>query len=369
MPHATQYKPISKKLRYIQPLPNKQVLLITGVANYWGGRVAARMVKEPGFRVIGLDARPPKVKVEGLDFVQSDVRNPALVDLLRLEKVDIVCHLAFNEHRQKSEADFDLNVMGAMKVFGACAEAQVRKIVFKSSTKVYGAQADNPAFLPESWPLRGRSNYGYIRYRVEIESFASGFAKQFPEIMVTSLRVANVLGPTHNGPFCRLLRGRVVPRLLGFNPVMQMIHEDDVVEALTHAISHDRPGAFNIAAADLMPLVKALRLANCVDVPVVHPLAYWSMGILNGTPLKTAQYFPLDVDYLRYRWVGDLRKMQEQFGWLPRHTAAETLAEFAANKGRTVEDHEELAQSELFLLEALQQRRQAKMEAGLAERK
>lgn len=343
-------------------MSNKKVLLITGVANYWGGRLASRLVKEPDFRVIGIDARPPKVKVEGMDFVQADVRNPALVDLLRLEKVDAVCHLAFSEHRQRSEADFDLNVMGAMKVFGACAEARVKKIVFKSSTKVYGAQANNPAFLPESWPLRGKSKYGYIRYRVEIESFASGFAKQFPDITVTSLRVANVVGPTHNGPFCRLLRSRVVPRLMGFNPIMQMIHEDDVVEAMAHALMHDRPGAYNIGAADLMPLVKILRLAHCVDVPVLHPFAYWSMGILNGTPLKTAQYFPLDVDYLRYRWVGDLTKMNQSFGWVPQHSAAEALAEFVKNKRRSIRKHEELALDEQFLTEAIRQRRQAQAE-------
>lgn len=313
---------------------------------------------EPTVQVLGVDAKPPDVKIEGTDFVQADVRNPALVDLMRQEKVDAVCHLAFNEHRQKREADFDLNVMGAMKVFGAAAEARVRKIVFKSSTKVYGAASQNPAFLPESWPLRGRSNYGYIRYRVEIESFASGFARQFPDMCVTSLRIANAVGPTHNGPFCRLLRGRIVPRLFGFNPMMQMIHEDDVVEAMAHALLHDRPGAYNIGAADVMPLSKILRRADCIDMPILHPLAYLGMGVLNGTPLKTARYFPIDVDYLRYRWVGDLTKMNESFGWAPEYSAAEALAAFVNNnKGRNTPQQEALAQQEAFLQEALERRR------------
>ena len=59
----------------------KKVVVITGVASYWGARVAARLANEAGYRVIGLDREPPADEVEDLDFVQADVRNPLLVDL------------------------------------------------------------------------------------------------------------------------------------------------------------------------------------------------------------------------------------------------------------------------------------------------
>lgn len=115
-------------------------VLITGVGGYWGARVAARLVSEPGLHVLGLDSVAPAERIRGLDFIQADVRNPLVVDLLSDEQVDTLCHLAFLENVRPTEASFDLNVMGTMKIFGAAATAGVKKIVFKSSTMVYGAR-------------------------------------------------------------------------------------------------------------------------------------------------------------------------------------------------------------------------------------
>jgi UDP-glucose 4-epimerase len=314
-------------------MPSPQVILITGVTDYWGGRVAARLARNPDLRVLGVDSHVPRHKIEGLDFIQTDIRNPLLVALLKAEQVDTVIHLTFNERRRTSEADFDLNVMGTMKVFGACREAGVRKIVWRSSMDVYGAHPDNPAFLPETWPLRGSRAYGHTRYRIEVEEFAQGFGMQFAaEMVVTTLRFANIIGPTAVTPLTKLLSQNVTPTLMGFNPLLQLIHEDDVVEALCHAVFTDAPGVFNIGTDDPQPLLRLLRLAHNIELPILHPLAYWGSAVLRGTPFKPEAYFPLDLDYLRYRWVGDTRKMQESFGFVPQYTAVDSLTEFVRLK-------------------------------------
>ena len=45
-------------------MSNKQVILVTGVANYWGAQVASRLIsaasQETGYHVIGLDSEPPE---------------------------------------------------------------------------------------------------------------------------------------------------------------------------------------------------------------------------------------------------------------------------------------------------------------------
>jgi UDP-glucose 4-epimerase len=151
----------------------EKVVIVTGVAGYWGARVAARLANEADYHVIGLDREPPADEVEDLDFVQADVRNPLLVDLFKAEGVDTVVHLAFAETTRLSEAAFDLNVMGTTKLLGACKQAGVRKAVLKSSMAVYGARPSNSAFLDEDHPLRGSRRYGTIRDRVEIERFCS----------------------------------------------------------------------------------------------------------------------------------------------------------------------------------------------------
>ena len=158
-----------------------KTVLITGAGGYWGMRLAARLASVPDLHVIGLDTTAPREGVKGLDFVQTDVRNPLLADFLREEKVDAVCHLAFVESDRRSEAAFDLNVMGAMKVFGACTAAGVNKIVCRSSTAIYGAHPDNPTFLSEERTSAAKSHTGSVRDWMEIEAFCNGFRPQWPD--------------------------------------------------------------------------------------------------------------------------------------------------------------------------------------------
>ena len=141
-------------------MTEKQVVLVTGVAGYWGARVAARLAAEGSYHVIGVDREPPEVKIEELDFIPADIRNPLLASLLDSEGVDTVCHLAFVEATRPSEAAFDYNVRGTTKVLDACAGAGVRKVVLKSSMAVYGARPSNSTFLAENHALRGSKQQG-----------------------------------------------------------------------------------------------------------------------------------------------------------------------------------------------------------------
>jgi len=301
-----------------------KVVLVTGAAGYWGHRIAKRLVSEVGTRVIGLDAEQPAEDIEGIDFIQADVRNPLVATLIETEGVEAVCHLAFRPAVRRSEAAFDLNVMGTMKVLGACAEAGVDKVVLKSSTAVYGARRSNSAFLREDHPLQGSRRYGYTRDWVEVEAFCNGFRYQAPDVGLTILRFPGIIGPTADTPMTRFLGELSTPSLLGFDPMMQLIHEDDVVEALVHALGSDATGAFNVAAEDVLPLNRVRGLAGKPPLLVFHPLAYWGAGFLRGAGL-----LPIEPDYLRYSWVGDLTRMRQELGFEPRHTAEETLREFA----------------------------------------
>jgi UDP-glucose 4-epimerase len=300
-----------------------RTVLVTGVAGYWGQRLATRLLAEPELRVIGLDTEPPAKPIEGLDFIAADIRNPLLAELLETEGVETICHLAFRESIQPSESNFDFNVMGTMKLLGACVQAGVRKAVIMGSTMVYGAQANNSAFLSEDHHLHGTRSYGYIRDMVEREPLYQNTRRHVPQLALTVLRLPNVLGPTVDSPLVRFLRDNRTPVLLGFDPMMQIIHEDDVVEALAHAVINDVPGIFNIAADKPMPLWQLMSLVGKIPIPLAHPLAYFGVSLVGN------RYTPLPLDYLRYPWVGDIRKMQAEFGFEPSHTTDETVREFA----------------------------------------
>lgn len=307
-------------------MTEQRVVLVTGAGGAWGARLAAELVANTPLHVIGLDAEPPTEEIKGLDFVQADVRNPLMTEFLKEEGVDTVCHLAFEECARPTEASFDLNVIGTMKVLGACAEAGVRKAVLRSSTMVYGANPLNSAFLPEDHPLRAGRESGYLRDWLEIESFCNGLRAQAPALQLTTLRLAHVVGPKADTPMTRFLRDENAVVLFGFDPMMQVIHEEDAVRALAHAVVNDGPGTFNVAAEGLIPLWKLMGLASKVPVPVFHPLAYI------GAALMGPRVAPLDLDYLRYPCVADLSLMRAALGFVPRYTAEEALREFAAQQ-------------------------------------
>jgi UDP-glucose 4-epimerase len=290
--------------------------------------VAGRLGAQEDYHVVGIDVKAPTENLAALDFVQADVRNPLIGELLRAEKVDTVCHLAFADRIGLSEAAFDANVMGTMRLFGACAEAGIRKVVFRSSTAVYGARATNPAFLREDHPLRGSRRYGYTRDMVEIEAFCSGFRRQVPDLMLTVLRFPSIVGPTADTPMTRFLRQSYAPSLLGFDPMMQVIHEDDVVAALVHAAVHDVSGAFNVAPLEPLPLSRVRGLAGKPLLPLFHPFVYAAVTLMGRARIEPTRCAPMDPDYLRYSWVGDTSKMIQELGFEPAHTAEDTLREF-----------------------------------------
>ncbi|MGD9316028.1 MAG: NAD-dependent epimerase/dehydratase family protein [Anaerolineae bacterium] len=343
-------------------MARKRVILVTGVAGYWGSRVAAHLVAEESYHVLGLDAKPPASKIGALDFVLADARNPLLVELLKAEGVDTVCHLAFRSSTRRSESAFDANVMGTTKLLGACADAGVRKVVLKSSTAVYGARPTNSAFLTTEHPLRASRRYGYLRDLVEIERFCHGFCRRTPGMALTTLRFSSIVGPTADTPMTRFLRLPWAPSLMGFDPMMQVIHEDDVVAALVHAVRNDVPGVFNVAAGDPMPLSMMRGLVGKRSLSVFHPFANWGVTVLGTARLDLDRYLPIEPSYLRYPWVADLAPMHQELGFVPRYTAAETLREFAAQLrlGRYRTAATGLAQDEEQMREIIARRRRAR---------
>ncbi|HSO26478.1 MAG TPA: NAD-dependent epimerase/dehydratase family protein [Anaerolineales bacterium] len=356
-------------------MAEKEVILVTGVAGYWGQRVAEKLLAQtpPGvedngawlgrrYHVIGMDREPPDKEIDGLDFIQADVRNPLLVDLLTAEKVHAVCHLAFEKSARPNESAFDANVIGTMKLLGACAEAGVRKVVLKSSMMVYGAAPSNPAFLTEQQPLKGKRSIGSVRDWVEIEAFCNGFRRQVPEMILTVLRFPSIIGPTVETPMTEFLSQPWTPVLLGFNPRMQIIHEGDVVDALVHAVMEDVPGVYNVAAAEVLPLAKLMAIAGKFPLPVFHLFAYWGNSLMGSVGLPVNQYWPLDPDYLRFPWVGSLELMRNGFGFEPRYAAEEALREYAGRLRlrRYLPESAALSFDEERLRDTIERRRRAR---------
>ena len=303
---------------------------ITGVSGSWGRRVAERLLATPDARVLGIDRRPPDPPLAGLDFVKADIRNPLLAELLRVEQVQTLVHLAWRERQWRREEDFESNVLGSMQLLGACAEAGVRQVVWRSTTAVYGAQAENPFYLPEEAPLAARSSYAWVQDALEVERFIVEFSADYPALRIAVLRLANVVGLDFDTPFTRLLSLPVWPELLGFDPVLQVIDGDDAVDALVQAAQREWRGPLNVAASGAVSLMQLAGMVGRPLAPLSHLLLAWGWPLLQSTPTGRGwlRWLPLEPAYLRYPWLASINRLHQDFDWQARLSAREAVRRY-----------------------------------------
>jgi UDP-glucose 4-epimerase len=188
-------------------------------------------------------------------------------------------------------------------------------------------------------------------------------------MLLTVLRFASIIGPKADTPLTRFLKQPLAPKLMGFDPLQQVIHEDDVVDALEYAIQNDTPGVFNVAAEGILPLSRLTALAGKTALPVFHMVAYWSNALMGTTNLPAGRYWPIEPDYLRYSWVGDLTKMREELCFTPHYTAEEALREFAGEQRlrRYGPESVEMAYDEERLRDTIERRRRARELGGVPD--
>ena len=103
----------------------------------------------------------------------------------------------------------ELNVIGTMQLLAACQRAAtVRHLVVKSTSTVYGASSRDPAMFTEDMEPRRQPRSGYAKDVAEIEGYVRGFARRRPDVLVTTLRLANVIGAHVTSPMTSYFRCR-----------------------------------------------------------------------------------------------------------------------------------------------------------------
>ena len=83
---------------------------------------------------------------------------------------------------------------------------------------------------------------GLSKDAVEVEEYVRGFARRRPDVCVSTLRMANWIGPKTDSPITRYFSMPVIPTVFGYDARLQFLHEDDGVEAIHHATVNDLPG-------------------------------------------------------------------------------------------------------------------------------
>jgi UDP-glucose 4-epimerase len=343
-----------------------QRVLITGISGHLAGRLARRLEKDPGVEyVVGVGLDEPSSDLERTEYVRADIRNPLTVKVLQTTEVDTVVHLHIlaTPTRAGGRTQMkEMNVIGTMQLLGASQRAsQVRKVIMKSTTAVYGADPGDPAQFTEDMTARSEPRYGYTKDAVEVERYARAFARRRPDVSLTTLRFANFMGPEIDTPFTRYFSFPVVPTALGYDPRLQFVHEIDAVEVLYRAVRQHHPGVFNVAGEGVVLLSQALRLMGKPSVPVILPLAAPIAGVLRR--LGAVDFATEQLRYLVYGRVADTTRLHHEFGYRPRFSTKDALLDFArVRRIQRVLSEERIADWEREVYAFLRRKNQEKFE-------
>jgi len=308
-------------------------VLITGVGSHVGSLLAARLESDPGVEhVAGLDVRRPKVPLERTELIETDIRASEIAQLIPATGADTIVHEQIVRQPgpgMSSRAMHDINVMGTLQLLAACESLPtLRTIVVRGSAGIYGAEPHAPQFFTEEmarmYPLRTR----FQRDVAEIENYFETYSRRHPEITCTMLRYQPAIGPSLATQITRYLSQPACPTYLGFDPRIQLVHEDDALDSLVAAIKRPVRGAVNVAARGTIGLARMIRTAHRPLLPIAGPL----FGPLTaaGQRLGLDSYSDDFRRLLRYGRGVDITRLEQEVGHRPRYSTAEALEDWVA---------------------------------------
>ncbi|MDQ1482173.1 MAG: UDP-glucose 4-epimerase [Actinomycetota bacterium] len=312
------------------------VVLVTGVSRYLGGRFARLLTAEPSVqRVIGIDVIPPPHDIGKAEFVRADIRNPMIARIINQAEVDTVVHMnviatplsAGGRVSQK-----EINVIGTMQLLAACQKAaSIRRLVVKSSGAVYGSSPRDPAMFVEDMGPKALPRAGFGKDSVEVEGYVRGFSRRRADVEISMLRLANIVGPGLRTGLTDYLSLPVIPTPWGFDARLQLLHENDALEALLLATIGPPVGIVNVAGDGIITVQQAARLAGRPTIPV--PM---SAGGLLGQIVKRAGLADFSADQMQYLAWGrgmDTTRMREVLRLEPSFTTRTAFEDFISHTG------------------------------------
>jgi UDP-glucose 4-epimerase len=302
------------------------IVAITGVSSYFAhGLLPLLEADERVETIVGLDIKPPSQSVSKLQFHHHDIRDPAMSAYFK--DAQTLVHLAFIVDEMKDKAvSHAINVQGTRNVLGALEGSSVRKVVYTSSASVYGCHRDNPVGLTEDMPMRPTYDCYYSSDKVEAEGIFEEFQRTRGKVLVTILRPCIVIGPHIQNMFSRLFELKIIPMLLGKNPLVQFLHEEELNKALCQAIVEDHPGVFNLGGRDPLPMSRLIELSPARGFPIPTLLAKKGANVLFR--LGRMPFSQAWVSMQEYPVVVNSERFQKEFGWAPRYSTEESIFAF-----------------------------------------
>jgi nucleoside-diphosphate-sugar epimerase len=311
-----------------------RTLAITGVSGYFGKVLMPLLEQDHEIeKIIGIDIQPPP---EGnawkkLEFHQMDIRNPDLEQVI--QGADALVHLAFILMRRPKDNNIDdVNIRGTQEVIKTVGRLGILKLIITSSVVAYGLHADNPIPLTEESPLRPNTNLYYSHAKAMNEKFLDQFCQEHQEMIVTRLRPPTIVGPSAEKELMAQVVADTIPVIQGFDPLIQLLHEDDLAKALYMVICEDIPGIYNVTSEEPRSARQLAQSRNARVLPLPG-FVIWGMSAIFWR-LGLSAFSPEFIDLLsRYPIIASNDKFKA-CGWEPKYTTPEAYLSVLAAFGK-----------------------------------
>ena len=299
-------------------------IAVTGASGYVGSLLIRRLAGcEAVGGILAIDVRDPSSPFgECVSFVRQDVSQP-FPRLFAEHSIDTVVHLAYELRQGRDrEANRRVNVDGTTHTLDACRRAGVRRLVYLSSTSVYGAHPDNPEALSEEMPARPIAGFQYSEDKLQSEKLIARFASESHGVTACILRCCPVMGANADNFIASAFDKPFLVAVSGANPPMQLMHEDDLGRCLELAVLGDMEGLYNVAGAGSISWgeMAAARGRRVFSAPawLLYPATQlsWALRLQSDSPA-------LGLDFVRYRWLADTGKIEREIGFRPRFSSTD----------------------------------------------
>lgn len=320
---AVRKKTAKKKtVKKVVKKSDKPRVLITGISGRLGKMLARKLHRIA--EVHGVDQRPFVGCPKDIVVHNLDIRKKRCENLFRNGNYQAVYHLGvMHNPRQSVTEHHSFNVTGTMKILDYCHKYNVPKVILLSSATIYGPHPNNHVYLTEDAPLLAGQSFPQIRDLIELDMLGQSFFWKNSEIETVILRPVQIVGPNISNAFTNYLRLKTIPVLLGFDPMTQIIHQNDMVQALVLAMQPGVKGIFNLTGTSAAPLSEMIKVMGKRSYGVPHPVAKFIMKRL--WQLKLSDFPAPEVDYARFICTVDGSRAEKIMGFKPKYSMKETI--------------------------------------------
>lgn len=307
---------------------SKQTIILTGLAGNFGRQVARALHRS--YRVVGLDPRRATRLPKDIEHLQVDYRRRKAENVFRKQRPYALIHLGMIHRMDSSPQEaLSFNVVGTQRLVEYCEQYGVKKMIMLSSADVYGPIPGSSHYINEDATLQGDLHYPEMRALVSMDRMVQTFCYMEPKIETVLLRPVHILGPRLCNASSSYLRLPMIPVIMGYDPMLHVIHKNDLLALIEHCLEPRLRGVFNVASTEAAPLSRLLRELGKRTIPLPRFLVRAAVERLWRYELLA--FPPPEVDHLQYNCVVDLTRMREVMKFQPRYDWQKIIKEMRSH--------------------------------------